>query len=387
MVDTVLTRAQAREDSENIGRNPTDNSVLGNVIAARYHRHDKLKGALGVAAIVAIVSPLAIAAAQQSKTGGFSFQFKEVSAGVDERHHVTAGYDADILIRWGDPVLPGAPAFDPSKQSAAAQKTQFGYNNDFIGYLPMPGAANPSDRGLLVVNHEYTNEEMMFPGLGRQDATDVAFAKMTKELVDIEKAAHGGAVIEIRRENGKWRVMADSKFARRIDADTPIDITGPAAGHPRMKTKADPSGRSVRGMVNDCAGSVPPWGTWLTCEENFNGYFWGKLSDGHPEAKSLTSYGLPANWYAWGKFEERFYVTKEPNEANRFGWVVEIDPFDPTSTPKKRTALGRFKHEGAAVGATFSSATTKDGWSDGLRAEVRSQRPQRLICGLSRPAW
>jgi secreted PhoX family phosphatase len=101
-------------------------------------------------------------------------------------------------------------------------------------------------------------------------------------------------------------------------------------------------------MLNNCAGGVTPWGTWLTCEENFNGYFWGKLPDGHPAAASFKRYGVPGNWYAWGKFEPRFDVTKEPNEPNRFGWVVEIDPFDPASMPKKRTAMGRFKHEGAA---------------------------------------
>jgi secreted PhoX family phosphatase len=199
-----------------------------------------------------------------------------------------------------------------------------------------------------VVNHEFTNEELMFPGIGRQDVKQDPFARMTKELVDIEKTAHGGAVIEIMRENGKWRVVDGSKYARRIDADTPMEITGPAAGHARLKARADPSGRHVLGMLNNCAGGVTPWGTWLTCEENFNGYFWGKPAADHPEAENFRRYGVPGNWYAWGKFEDRFDVTREPNEANRFGWVVEIDPFDPASTPKKRTAMGRFKHEGAA---------------------------------------
>jgi secreted PhoX family phosphatase len=102
-------------------------------------------------------------------------------------------------------------------------------------------------------------------------------------------------------------------------------------------------------MINNCAGGITPWGTWLTCEENFHGYFWGKLADDHPEARNYKRYGVPGNGYNWGQYYERFDIAKEPNEANRYGWIVEIDPFDPTSTPKKRTALGRFKHEGAFV--------------------------------------
>ena len=346
---TKLTRAQAYEESENVGRNLSANPTIGDVIAARYDRRDFLKGGLGVAAIAATVSPLAILAADQARADIPSrFKFKEVEAGVDANHHVAEGYDADVLIRWGDPILPGAPPFDPFKQSAAAQKRQFGYNNDYLGYIPMPGAPNPSRHGLLVANLEYTNEELMFPGLGRQDRKEIAFAGMTKELVDIEMAAHGGAVIEVVREHGKWRVVNGSKFARRIDADTSMEITGPAAGHPRLQTAADPTGRKIFGMVNNCAGGITPWGTWLTCEENFHGYFSGKLPDGHPEARNFKRYGVPGNAYAWGRWHERFHISKEPNESNRFGWVVEIDPFDPTSTPKKRTALGRNKHEGAA---------------------------------------
>ena len=344
----TLTRARAYEQSEDVGSNPTDNPTIGDVIAARLGRRDILKGALGVAAIAATVGPLALAPASRASAQNASrFHFDEIEAGIDPTHHVAAGYDADILIRWGDPVVAGAPAFDPRKQSAAAQRQQFGYNCDFIGYFPMPGATNPSHHGLLTVNLEYTNEELMFPGLKRQDVKSVMFADMTKDLVDIEMAAHGGAVIEVRRENGKWQIIANSKYGRRIDASTPMEITGPAAGHARMQTSADPSGRRALGMINNCAGGVTPWGTWLTCEENFHGYFNGKLPDTHPEARNHKRYGM-TEWYAWGRFHDRFNVAKEPNEANRFGWVVEIDPFDPTSTPKKRTALGRAKHEGAA---------------------------------------
>ena len=346
---TAVPSVIAREESEDVGRNPTDNPTLGDVIAARFARRDVLKGALGVAAIATAVSPLALAAAGAAKAEAASrYRFDELEAGADENHHVAPGYDADVLIRWGDPVLPGAPAFNPAAHTAAAQRLQFGYNNDYLAYFPIPGASNPSAHGLLVVNHEYTNEELMFAGLARPESKDAPRAGTTLERTDIEIAAHGGSVIEVKRDGGKWQVVAGSKYARRIDANTPMDITGPAAGHPRMQTPADPAGRRVNGMFNNCAGGMTPWGTWLTCEENIHHYFTGKLADGHAEARNHRRYGVPTGFYQWGDFHDRFNLAKTPNEPNRFGWVVEIDPFDPASTPKKRTALGRAKHEGAA---------------------------------------
>ncbi|MBB3021725.1 hypothetical protein FHR70_004831 [Microvirga lupini] len=341
-------RASELEDSGDVGVNPTHNITMGEIIATRFNRRDLLRGSLAVAAISATVGHRALAANEQpvkKASNPISFDFKEIEAGVDHTHHVAEGYDTQVLLRWGDPIFADAPEFDPMKQTAEAQARQFGYNTDFIGFVPLNGSA---DHGLLVANHEYTNEELMFPGVGVQDSKDANFSKMTKELVDIEIAAHGGAVVEIRRVNGQWQVVKDSKYNRRITAATPMEITGPAAGHDRMKTSADATGRKVNGMINNCAGGVTPWGTWLSCEENFNGYFWGKLGDDHAEAKNYKRYGLGTPAYAWGKYYDRFDLTKEPNEANRFGWVVEIDPFDPNFVPRKRTALGRTKHEGAA---------------------------------------
>lgn len=347
MTQRPLSRIQAFERSHENGCNPSPNPNFAEIVERRFGRRDILAGVLATAAASTLAPLGGIGRAATAQDGG-RFRFSEVEAGVDERHHVADGYDAQILIRWGDPVLPGAPAFDPRAQTAAAQKRQFGYNSDFVGYIPLPDAADPARHGLLVVNHEYTNAELMFPGLGRQDPKDLAFTGLTSAHVAVEMAAHGGSVMEVRREADGWRVVPASRFARRIDADTPIDITGPAAGHPRLRTSAGPAGRRVLGMLNNCAGGLTPWGTWLSCEENFHGYFTGTLAPDHPEARNHRRYGVPANAYGWGKFHERFDIAKEPHEPNRFGWVVEIDPFDPASTPKKRTALGRAKHEGAA---------------------------------------
>ncbi len=345
---TGLPRAIRAEKAEDHSSNSTSNDTMGEVIAERFGRREFLRGALAVSAITvaAPLTALAPGKARAKGPGAPVFGFRELTAGSDGKHHVAEGYRADVLIRWGDAVEAGAPNFDPNNQNAAAQSKQLGYNNDFLGYFPLPGAANTGEHGLLAINLEYTNEELMFPGIGGPQQKK-GFAKITHEHVAIEMAAHGGAVVEIKKSGGQWSVVPGSKYARRITANTPMKISGPAAGHARMKTKADPSGTQVNGMVNNCAGGVTPWGTWLSCEENFNNYFTGER-EMHAEESKLKRYGAPGKQYNWGDYSERFDVNKEPNEINRFGWVVEIDPFDPKSTPKKRTAMGRFKHEGAA---------------------------------------
>lgn len=350
MSSNRLPPAVAFEAAENKGSNTTSGPTMGDLVAERLSRRDLVKGLAAVAVAAELIWPDALSAAPASgetQPDASQFSFAELTVTPDSpTHHVAEGYDADVLIRWGDAVLADAPAFEPGKPNAAAQRLQYGYNNDFLGYLPID---DRSDHGLLVVNHEYTNGELMFPGLSPRSDKNADFHAVTREIVDAEMTAHGGSVLEIRRVDGKWSVVPGSKFARRITAETPMDVSGPAAGHARMKTSADPAGTRVLGMLNNCAGGVTPWGTWLTCEENFNGYFWGKAAAEPitPEARALRRYGAPAEWYAWGRFHDRFDALKEPNEPNRFGWVVEIDPFDPASTPVKRTAMGRFKHEGA----------------------------------------
>jgi secreted PhoX family phosphatase len=272
--------------------------------------------------------------------------FEEIEHGIDENHHVAKGYSARVLIRWGDRMFADAPEFDAVKLNAGAAEKQFGYNCDFIAFMPLPRGSNSSDSGLLCVNHEYTNGELMFPGL---TVDDIA-AKVTREQAEIEIASHGVSVVEVRKAGGAWRVVTDSRMNRRFPlSSAKMKVSGPAAGHDRLKTRADPSGAEVVGTANNCAGGVTPWGTYLTAEENFNGYFGGN-AEKQPQAALYKRYAISKDsWYSWWKYHDRFDVEKEPNEPNRFGWIVELDPYDPGSTPVKRTALGRFKHEGATV--------------------------------------
>jgi secreted PhoX family phosphatase len=337
--------------------NPTQNPTMGELISARFSRRGLLKGALAVSAISATVGTTALIAADEARAQakGSAFSFKEVEAGVDDKHHVAEGYDADILLRWGDGLFPDSPEFNPAAQTPEAQAKQFGYNNDYVGYTPMPGAADPSAHGLLFVNHEYTNPHLMFPGVVTMKDGKAVMANATKERAAIEMMAHGATVAEIRKTNGKWALVKDSKYNRRITVATEMQLSGPVAGSDRVKTNADATGKKVFGTINNCAGGLTPWGTFVTGEENFHGYFSGTLPADSKEAANYKRLALPSPPYAWGRFEERFDIGKEPNEANRFGWVVEVDPFDPNSVPKKRTALGRFKHEGA------ESAVATDG--------------------------
>ncbi|WP_412540629.1 PhoX family phosphatase [Longispora sp. K20-0274] len=277
--------------------------------------------------------------------------FKPIPPNLIDTVVVPNGYDHSVIIKWGDPVERDAPAFDVSNQSAAAQAKQFGYNNDFVAVLPLD---SKNKRALLVCNHEYTNEELMFHNYAGPDS-------LTVEQIQVAMAAHGMSVVELERidDSGQWRVASDRRglhYNRRITTSgTKFELTGPAAGSVFLRTAADPAGRVVIGTQNNCAGGVTPWGTVLSGEENFNQYFVGGNAAPDALKPSMKRYGVdianryPAGNRKWDRADARFDVAAHPNEFHRFGWIVEIDPFDPESTPRKHTAMGRFKHEGANI--------------------------------------
>lgn len=288
----------------------------------------------------AAATGIAAAGPAHAKRTASSLAFQDASSALGERDSFSPGYKRQIVLRWGDGLFADAPAFDPLNQSGAAQERQFGYNNDFMAFMPLPYGSKNSARGLLCVNHEYTNGELMFPGIG-------ARGEQNRTQCEAEMAATGLSVVEIARHAGGWKVVK-GRYNRRLSAGgMAFRVAGPAAGHPRLRTAEDPTGTLVIGTLNNCAGGTTPWGTVLSGEENFNGYFGGDASK-TPEARNHRRYNVSAfNGAPWSKYFERFQVEKTWNEPNRFGWVVEYDPYDPTSSPVKRTALGRLKHEGA----------------------------------------
>lgn len=338
--------------------NETGNAYFGDVVKDISRRRVFKAGAVMAAAAggFAALSGTPAAAAQDVSANGFGGHKPRPVPGTDfdavppnklDQVSVPEGYAQSVVIRWGDAVEAGAPAFDYAKQTAAAQAKQFGYNNDFVGLIPQDplGISN-----LLVVNHEYTTEVHLFPA----DQYDPA--NPTEEQVKIAWAAHGLSVVLTRRDPvaGALKVVP-SRFGRRITLDTIFEVRGPAAGSKYLKTSADPTGRKVRGTQNNCSGGVTPWGTVLSGEENFHQYFANADKVTNPvEAARLKRYvvGTGASTRKWERFDKRWDVAQEPQEPNRFGWVVEIDPNDPHSTPIKHTALGRFKHEAANVKIT-----------------------------------
>lgn len=262
--------------------------------------------------------------------------FTSVAPNTADLVTIPPGYTQQVVVRWGEPIVAGAPAFEPARQTAAAQAGQFGYNCDFLALLP-----GPDGRTLLVANHEYTDEVLMFAGYDPENPT--------REHFEIALAAHGLSVVALDETGPELRIAEAHRLNRRVTATTPHLLTGPAAGSALLRTSADATGTTVLGTLNNCSGGVTPWGTVLSGEENVDQYFANGKSITDPRAAArLARYGLDkdATERKWERFDPRFDLSKEPNEAHRFGWIVELDPSDPRFVPRKRTALGRFKHEG-----------------------------------------
>ena len=331
--------------------NTSSNPCFTQILVEHLSRRRLLQGGLVAAGMAMLHGPLVSGRGQRAEAAGALFGFPGVPVSNEDTVVVPPGYTAEVLYAWGDPIADG-PAFKAdASNTTAEQAQQAGMQHDGLQFFPLPLGSQNSTRGLLAINHEYTDDGLLHVG---------GMEPWTADKVAKSQAAHGVSVIEVALAEGRWTVVRPSQYARRITGQTPMHFTGPAAGHALLKTAADPTGTMVMGTVNNCASGATPWGTYLTCEENFNGYFVNPtvdvegVSDSAQKLRILggqSRYGITKTGfgYRWHEHDQRFDAARHPNEPNRFGWVVEIDPFDPRSEPVKHTALGRFKHEGAMV--------------------------------------
>lgn len=272
-----------------------------------------------------------------------SLSFQELPHRLDHQHHIPEGYQAQVLLSWGD-ALDAGENLDFSNPSAERQAQCFGFNNDFIGFFPLDKNAK---RGLLCVNHEYTQPHLMFSGYTSEQAGD---QNTLPEHIEIEQQASGHSVVEIAlNDQGLWQLIDQSPYNRRISVTTPMSIVGEAAGHKRLQTLADPTGRLVLGTLGNCAGGKTPWGTVLIAEEGIANAFYGNPEQAGTEADNYSRLNVGTQDRHWGLHQARFNIDQEPNELNRFGWMIELDPYNPGSQPRKLTGLGRFEHEGTTL--------------------------------------
>jgi secreted PhoX family phosphatase len=273
-------------------------------------------------------------------SGRSDLPFIPVATNTEDTVTLPEGYSYGVLTRWGDPIYPNAPEFDSeSLGSAFSQKLSVGDNNDGMDTFSV------NDRVILVFNNEFTNREIIF-------ANRTTRLPETDDDVNKGKFAHGLTIVEIRETNDGWEIVKDSEFNRRITPDTEFSVVGPANGSDLIKTNQDPLGQEILGTFNNCGNGKTPWGTYLACEENINGYFSSSLGEKFNQNVYEKRYGIAnkgEDWgYKWAQTDPRFDVSNEPNEPNRHGWIVEIDPTGKKKS-KKLTALGRFKHENAEL--------------------------------------
>lgn len=273
------------------------------------------------------------ATGQWRKQGLINFPPVAVTDGNGPWPVISSDYEFDVLIPWGEPLQPGGPEFSYPPTSYD-QASQIGIGHDGMHFFPLNGS---SEHGMLAINHEFGRNQHV---LGKAQPESL-------EDVLASQHAHGVSIVEIKKINGKWQTLTSSA-ARRIHVNTPVTFSGPAAAHPMLKTAA---GNMPKGTVNNCSSGFTPWGTYLTCEENFNGYFGAKGDWSATDAQERYGFSDNGFGYGWQEYDPRFNLANEDyrNEEHRFGWVVEIDPMDATRKPVKRTALGRFKHEGIAL--------------------------------------
>jgi secreted PhoX family phosphatase len=338
-------------DTDDIPSNESANPHLADMIGARVSRRALFGGAAAIGLVGLLGRSTASADGASDDADDAILRrpllgFTGIDPSTDDTVRVPDGYSWQVLIPWGTPLVAGVTYQEDASNTAADQAQQVGFNHDGMHYFPLESGRDGSRRGLLVLNHEYTDASQIYTAAQGSAITN---DEAGREKVAKALAGHGVTVVEIRQlSSGQWTHVVGSKYNRRITGTTPVAFSGPvSASHPALASTISPT---PRGTLNNCANGYTPWGTYLTCEENWNGYF-GTTSAGTPVPANQARYGVSAAGfgYNWHLAEPRFDYAVNPNELNHFGWVVEIDPFNPKAAPVKRTALGRVKHESATV--------------------------------------
>lgn len=360
--------------------NNSGNRPFADVLETRLARRSVLKGGAGAAMVSMFGLSLTACNSSSDKKpddenpGGENPQpepllgFKAVPVSGDDTIVVPEGYKYQVLTPWGTPIIGGAPEFDVSN-TGADQAGQIGMHHDGMHFFPIEGDdphEGSSTDGLLVMNHEYVEPRFMHTAAVGQAFHSGHYPVQedsTRNADEVlkEMNAHGVSIVRVQKgADEQWSVQFDS-LNRRVTATTPMELSGPVRGSDYVKTKYSPDGTETRGTINNCAHGVTPWGTYMAAEENWAGYFTNGLGDASPREHSRYGVRNSGNGrYGWELADEdndlykRFDASPSGasaaddfrNEPNCFGWMVEIDPFDPESVPVKRTALGRFAHEG-----------------------------------------
>ncbi len=381
----------AHVDPDDVSINPSNNPSMADVIAERValSRRGLLMGTAATAALTFVGAPLlardaaaqaaapAAAAAASSLKRPVQLGFRPVAKSLADTLSVAEGYSASPLFRLGDPMAANIPAYkNDGTDAAATYAMRAGDHHDAIQYYGIDAngryAAAGSTRGLLVQNHEAITPMFLHPNGVTTTGTGADQKRTVADEVMKEYYVHGVSIVEVEKAaNGGWSYKQDSRFNRRVHTLTPMALSGPAATPAYTGTKFSPQGTQTRGTVNNCASGYTPWNTYLTCEENSMGYFRRVAATDDPkrtdkEKRSLARYGVAGtgrelwatvapdtadNLYGRWNAEATGATAAADfrNAPNTYLWNVEIDPFNPDAMPKKRTAMGRFAHEGAVL--------------------------------------
>jgi len=321
--------------------NPSDNRPFAEILNARISRRHVMVGGLAAAAVGFFGQSGVVNAGKGGQKGPNLpkpnqvplLGFAPIANPGGPVPSISEDYEYQVIIPWGTPLFPGVPDIGGGRPASSTdQERQVGIGHDGMWFFVDNGS---NERGVLCINHEFGFNTHVF---GKSFPENL-------EEVRISQAAHGVSVVELMKSNGSWVHSTSSPFNRRITPNTPVVFDGPVVGSPLLESLL---GNGPAGTLNNCSNGYTPWGTYLTCEENFNGYF-GAVDEFVPtEEQARYGFSDVGFGYGWHVFDERWDLNKNAGEENRFGWIVEIDPHDPGAAPVKHTAMGRFKHEGFA---------------------------------------